>query len=424
MTKDKYLANEVISYDFRKGSLVDQTGTNNITSVTGSYLTKTPARSLYFDGATYIASSGSNVGLTGNQSMTVSVLIDNKNNGNGNNKRIFRLGNTSANAMFSGNVNTNGTILLDNWGGNLSTTDTIENERVHLTFKYDGANRYIYINGSLSASGAYSALMLTDAVMYLGAKSAGADSWKGNIQAITVYNTSISAEDVAKIAEEELTTKPYNVVDFKSDGRYYIADGKGWNESKANVTAGFLENTGFDINGGTWKVTDYDGFDKCLEAQANNAYLNKPCNQVYGTWEFEAWRTNDSSVMYIGLIGDKVGANVGYDGYQILLTNFGGTARAVALRRATTSSAVTLFVSEAEVVADATWNKFRVTRDTAGIFKIYMQGPSDADYVLLTATAGTTNPVTDNTYTNCTHNNIDFDTSNKVRNFRFIPYIE
>jgi hypothetical protein len=227
-----------------------------------------------------------------------------------------------------------------------------------------------------------------------------------------------------------LTTQTLNVSKLNSNNendfaspRAYIADGKGWNESVANVTSGQLENTGFNINGGTWKVSDVDGFSKSLDSQSNGAYLNKPCNQVYGTWEFEAWRTNDSSVLYIGLIGDKIGESVTYDGYQVLLTNFGGTARAVALRRATTSSATTLFVSQAETVADATWNKYRVTRDTSGVFKIYMMGPSDADYVLLTATAGS-NPVTDNTYTVCTHNNLDFDTSNKIRNFRFIPYIE
>jgi hypothetical protein len=212
-----------------------------------------------------------------------------------------------------------------------------------------------------------------------------------------------------------------NENDFASP-RAYIADGKGWNQSLANITtSGQIENTGFTLQSGHWKVNDEDGFNKNLTC-VSNGLATRPSNQVYGTWEFDFKRTTDADVDYISIISDRIGATVEPIGYHLLVTDYGATQDTVALRRSTGVGATLLFVGEAGIITSGEWYKFRITRDASGVFKIYMKGATDADYVLLTASGGS-NPVTDNTYTTCAHINLDLDTGN-IRNFRFIPYIE
>jgi len=565
MIRDKYKANEVISYDFRKGSLADQTSTNDITSVTDSYFEKSPARSLFCNGSSSLSASNANVGLTGNQSMTVTALIVNKNNGNGNNKRIFRLGNTSANAFFSGTVNDDGTVLLDNWGGNLATTDALENGKIyHLTFKYDGTNRYIYINGSLSNSGAYSALSLTDAKIYLGSKSAGSDAWKGNIQVITVYNTAISDEDIAKIAEEELTSKPYNIVDYKSNGNYrnflpdgdceeagvgrwearnsatitkvtggvagqalrvayngsnspgamqavfqvgktyrlrgyakgdgvfdpkiytgagaaiktnfgtitdwtyfdiiwtadntkaawsssatsagyaewdeleifeceldgtpkyteaYIADGKGWNETIAPIAAdGYVTNTGWYRELGNIDVNAYDGFNKDFTCNAGPMALVLPSYQAYGTWEFDFYKGAEGNSSRVGFIAEIPGdyATAGQNGYYFTLTS----VESVRLILSTNGSASILSESSTGYLSNNTWYKIKITRDRSNKFTMYYSTDDGKNYTLIDASVTGSNPVTNSVHTECKMVSTYMATSDKLRNFKFIPYIQ
>jgi hypothetical protein len=217
-----------------------------------------------------------------------------------------------------------------------------------------------------------------------------------------------------------------NIFECEPDGtpkymKAYIADGKGWNESVANVTSGQIENTGFTLQSGFWKVNDEDGFNKNLTC-VSNGLATRPSNQVYGTWEFDFKRTTDTDVDYIGFISDRIGATVEPIGYHLLVTDYGAIQDTVALRRSTGVGATLLFVGEEDIITSGAWYKFRITRTTLGEFSIYMKGPADSDYVLLTATGGS-NPVTDNTYTTCAHINLDLDTGN-IRNFRFIPYIE
>jgi len=217
-----------------------------------------------------------------------------------------------------------------------------------------------------------------------------------------------------------------NIFECEPDGtpkymKAYIADGKGWNESVANVTSGQIENTGFTLQSGFWKVNDEDGFNKNLTC-VSNGLATRPSSQVYGTWEFDFKRTTNADIDYISFVSDRIGATVEPIGYHLLVTDYGATQDTVALRRSTGVGATLLFVGEAGIITSGEWYKFRITRDASGVFKIYMKGATDADYVLLTASGGS-NPSTDNTYTICTHLNLDLDTGN-IRNFKFIPYIQ
>ena len=78
-----------------------------------------------------------------------------------------------------------------------------------------------------------------------------------------------------------------NENDFASP-QGYIADGKGWNESVANATSGFLTNTGWTVDSGTWAVQSADGFNKKL-ACIGTGRVSALNGQAYGTWEWDVY---------------------------------------------------------------------------------------------------------------------------------------
>jgi len=202
-----------------------------------------------------------------------------------------------------------------------------------------------------------------------------------------------------------------NENDFVSP-RAYIADGKGWNESVSPTTSGFLENTEWVVDTGSLEVTDEGDGTKSLElGLATEAHRPNPITSGYGTWEFELWKDLDTSQPYVSFLQDRIASFANALGYQIVVS----ATEAVILRRTTAGGATTVFATAAGYMPLQQWVQFKITRTTDGTWRMWLD-----DVEIDSATV-------DNTYTTGLPY-ININSSNpvgdKIRNFRFIPYIE
>jgi len=212
-----------------------------------------------------------------------------------------------------------------------------------------------------------------------------------------------------------------NENDFASP-KAYIADGNGWNESVANVTAGFLENTSFEIGSGTWQVDDVDGFNKQISCiGAGTAAI--PMGQNYGTWEFDLYKGGDGNETIVTFMGtvNAVWNDAAQTGYRF---RFNSTER-VALSRLNTGTDTFLGYTASSYVAIDTWYSIRVTRATNGAFNFYIKGGAFADWTLADVSGGAgSNPVTDNTITTSNYFVLNFGALDAIKNIKILPYIE
>ena len=209
-----------------------------------------------------------------------------------------------------------------------------------------------------------------------------------------------------------------NENDFASP-RAYIADGKGWNESVANVTSGDLENTDFKVQSGTWKVVDVDSFNKQIKCiVAGRASI--PSEQVYGTWECEIYHSasTESRVYFIANSSIAHGSS-GQSGYMISLLS---TERIALHRNNGDGTSTTLFQTVQDYIPENTLIRLRITRKTNNQFIVYFS-LNGLTWTEAVEESGS-NPVIDATYTASTNVVLSFGALDAIRNIRFIPYIE
>lgn len=206
---------------------------------------------------------------------------------------------------------------------------------------------------------------------------------------------------------EESQDAPTNLLES-----VYIADGKGWNESVSSVTSGFIENTGWQVDSGSFDIVDERDETKAIEmGQASIAYMPNPITGGYGTWEFELWKEDEIGQPYVSIMQDRVAQFADGIGYQIVVSSI----EQVFLRRTTAGGAVTVLSTATGVFPLQQWVKFKITRDASGTWNMWIDGVQvgsgavDNTYVtgLPFVNINSSNPVGD-----------------KVRNFKFIPYIQ
>jgi len=230
-------------------------------------------------------------------------------------------------------------------------------------------------------------------------------------------NASVNTAYFKDIECIELTSADENA--FASP-KAYIADGKGWNQSTGNVTAGQLEQTGWEVQSGTWKVSDGDGFNKIFECVATGS-ISLPMTQAFGTWEFDI-NKDAASAPRILFMNQGLTVTGAFDGYRWYIDSNEkmGMAKYVA-----TASTILVDTTNAYISA-ATWYRIRITRTKRGEFTVYVSSDGGLTYTAMAATGGTpgTNPFTDLTVTSSLYTCVDLDTGDKIKNFKFIPYIE
>lgn len=141
--------------------------------------------------------------------------------------------------------------------GDWKTTDVVMplNTPVHVIVSYDdGAeanNPIFFINGTEYIMG--SGMDETDAPVGTATSDASLDLWIGS----TSSNNGIWGGwiDTVKLHNKTFTQAEAQVQYEKGKNKLvYNADGKDWNVSTANVTAGLLENTGWQVESGTWQI--------------------------------------------------------------------------------------------------------------------------------------------------------------------------
>ena len=136
---------------------------------------------------------------------------------------------------------------------------------------------------------------------YLGARGGSSFVALSELEDIKVHNTKLTQAQIDEL---------FAVAQKKVD---YYQNGKDWNVSVANVTANFLENTGWTVNTGTWKVSD-NGVYKVLECVADGQ-LQRPLEgaSLLNTTTFETvsgtptLTKNTSNLQIDAVAGEKVG---------------------------------------------------------------------------------------------------------------------
>jgi len=235
----------------------------------------------------------------------------------------------------------------------------------------------------------------------------------------TIYaNTLLTAPEVTQLWEEtqkeaNLTHIPIKTIN--SDGTIALSHyqtGQDWNVSPATETAGFLSNTGWEIESGGWKVQDNsDGTTGKQITNVTAGILSFPSTQAYGQWEWDVYKAGGTNqpVFYF-IAGDKVGGSA----WTLYITS----TNQIQLFR--TGAAVSS--SDPSFVTNATWYRFKVTRSPTDVFTFYYSTDSGATYTLIPVVSGT-NPTTNTNYQTSIYTLMDLDAGDAIRNIRFSPII-
>lgn len=443
MTKilDKYTANILGLYSFQSGSGADMSGNDRIMSSvnsTGSWRMSERGRAFSTeDKADYLATTSSPF----DTAKTVGVWIkpnydtsasDNRivSNGDGTKKWTLQL-QVAAGVFYP-------VISKSNTGaGNAATgADGITKDRWSF-LSADIDDLELYLNGIASGVAVGASTISVTGNASVGARGDGAFGFPGEVGKVVILDTPLTPAEHAQWYTEETQSAHYDRVDIqKLDNTYdafdptgadildvYIADGKGWNESLANETTGFLSNTGWDIVSGTWLAQwSGDSFKKEL-ACVSSGRTSRQCTQAYGTWEFDIYHaaTTNTRVYFIASTTDAfTGTNDGYM-FSVLST------RRLTLHKITGGAASTLFATGASYVADDAYTKYRITRTPAGEFTGYYSPDGGITWNIVTiggAGSGGSNPVTNNDFTDSVYCVFDIDTNDIAKDFIFKPYIE
>lgn len=437
MIRDKYLANKLFEFNGYRGSLQDQTGNGTLTVASAPYWGRKNGRCINFDGINDSLSYGniSNLGsgdwtfdmvisfpVLGNQEYLISKYQ------NADNRWYIRKNIGGELFMFS---KVGGTTVISATS-NANFTEASKEYKVTVVGDRTNGLKF-YVNGvdETGTITTFDAANLDNTGALAMAKwdvSFG-ESCNGYTE---IYNTAFTPQDVAESFEEWQLSQPYNIVDFRSieastgmaDGVVpaYIADGKGWNESVANVTSGFLENTNFEVGSGTWQVDDGDGFNKQITCLApGTAAL--PFSFVYGTVEFDLYKgaeNNETVVTYAGTV-NAAWNDAAQTGYRF---RFNSSER-VALSRLNGGVDTALGYTASSYMVIDTWYSIRITKDTSGVTSMYIKGGAFVDWTLVDVSGGAgSNPVTDNTITTANLFVLNLGALDAIRNINIIPYIK
>lgn len=210
--------------------------------------------------------------------------------------------------------------------------------------------------------------------------------------------------------------KGANQVQFTTDWGAYATE--------QNVTDGFIGNTPWQRNTGTWKIstdTINDNNVKVLECvTAGTAYTQisqlfmDNNDAAFGTWEFWAYKALDSNLLNVQFLCDAIGneSAAGQDGYTLSLE----TNESIRFRESVNGTPSNKFLTGASYFSIATWYGYKITRSNLGVFTVYIKGGAFGDnWTIVDVSGGAgTNPVTDLTTTSAEYIVFDLDAGDKI----------
>ena len=137
------------------------------------------------------------------------------------------------------------------------------------------------------------------------------------------------------------------------------------------------------------------------------AYI--PSTQAYGTWEFDYYKTANTSSRISFIDSDNNDAtNLG--GYNMYMT----VTESIQLIRA---SAATLFTTASDYFNDSTYYSYKIVRTAGGEFSVYSKTGIN-EYSLVTASTGS-NPVTSTSLTTSAYLVLSFSNTDRIKNIKF-----
>jgi hypothetical protein len=170
----------------------------------------------------------------------------------------------------------------------------------------------------------------------------------------------------------------------------------GVNESPANVTSGFLENSSFQVDSGTYKITTGTAGGESIKkitcigtgsVHVPNYYSGQTATEAaYGTWEGRFSRAAASGSTVISIIQSVRGlyTDSANDGYVIYHQASGNT---LILARVDNGALTTLDSLASVAVGEY---EYRITRANDGLFKVYLKGGVYSDYTEVLSATDTT----------------------------------
>jgi len=148
--------------------------------------------------------------------------------------------------------------------------------------------------------------------------------------------------------------------------------------------------------------------------------ISIPSKQAVGTWEFEISPDFAGIVSRVYFMAsDATSYTVTNETYFFSVINTG----AIQIYESNGAGGAALKFTSNELFPEHGWQKYRVTRTSAGVFTAYYLNSAGA-WVMLTDSGAGAMPFTDTTWTSSNFVLYEAQTDNRIRNFRFIPYIE
>ena len=135
----------------------------------------------------------------------------------------------------------------------------------------------------------------------------------------------------------------------------------------ANVTSGFLENTGWQVVSGSWQVEDSDNGKKQITCKGAGV-LKIPYDSFYGN---KAYSIKKAGAVSAGLYSSDNEYAAAWNGYGII---FGATNQYIAK---VTAAAGAILDTGPTSISQGTWYDFKMTRTPASVFAGYLNGVSE-----------------------------------------------
>lgn len=290
-------------------------------------------------------------------------------------------------------INANSKIRYSHYTGssyvyvNAAANTAINGSMVHVGYTVDHTSTLVtlYVDGVASGTLANTAMVTKAAVDADGFRIGGGNT-------TNAANGELKGLIIAPQFYKEVKSADWFAAEYAKAATALWHTTPGADVSTASITAGQIENTLFEVNSGSFKISE-SGDTKSLECvsagtvSARTISMHHSATEAaYGTWEFST--TGASSTMIIASVAGAYNA-AAQNGYQIEID----AAGALKLQRITSGAVATTLLTTANGTITLTARtRIVVTRSNTGIFTVY------ADGVKLTATAGA-NPSTDNTHT-------------------------
>jgi hypothetical protein len=267
-----------------------------------------------------------------------------------------------------------------------------------------GAATSLYIDGVLRANGAAIGSINSLTAIYIGKNSStGSERFGGNLYGqFCSYSQVKSAGWIAEKCDRALQTSNFQTT-------------YGANVSTSAITSGFLENTPFQVQSGSFEISEerINGVSTKVIECVTSGIIYVPTSffavedsteAAYGTWEWWWMKGAASSTAEIFFINDSqnVVSSTGYV-FKIFTNN------ALYFNRVVSGSQSSFCSTAASYVNDEQWHSVRITRSAAGSFTFYINN----DLMDVSGGSGT-NPVTEATNTSSDYFVLDIDIGDKI----------